>query len=193
MTLTYGRLFERWEIALAETLVSRSIRKHSCFTEDDFEDLKQECLIHWFYARQRHDPKRHASMRTFMARVIHNKLRDIVESRQAIKRKADYVAVSLDAPLGDAEDSHTLHDEISEEDVEGAHRDRWLEIDRRIDLSRALEKLSPKQQELCQLLAEGYEVKEISKRLRVHRSTIYEEKKRIRAIFTKAGLEDYLE
>jgi RNA polymerase sigma factor (sigma-70 family) len=189
--MNYGTLFEPWELTLADTLVSRFISKHSYFTEDDFEDLKQECLIHWYYARQRYDPGRRASMRTFMARVIRNKLRGIAESRQAAKRKADYLAASFDAPLGEDDDSRTLHDEISEEDVEGEHCDPWLEIDRGIDLSKALEKLNPRQQQICHLSMEGYDVTEIARELKLSRSTIHDEKKRIREFFYKEGLEEY--
>lgn len=56
-----------------------------------------------------------------------------------------------------------------------------------------LQKLTPKQKELCLLLGEkGLTVKEASEYLKTPRSTIYDELKRIRTIFMKEGLEDYL-
>lgn len=60
-------------------------------------------------------------------------------------------------------------------------------------LLKALEKLSFKQKELCRLLKdESLNVKEASERMSVPRSTLQEEIKRIKEIFRKEGLEDYL-
>ena len=49
------------------------------------------------------------------------------------------------------------------------------------------------QQRLCQLLGEeGLSIKEAAERLRIPRSTLYEEIKRIRRIFDQQGLSNYL-
>ena len=42
MGLTYGGVFENWEIAVAKKLVDQFKRKWRCVSKDDFEDLLQE-------------------------------------------------------------------------------------------------------------------------------------------------------
>jgi RNA polymerase sigma-70 factor (ECF subfamily) len=66
--------------------------------------------------------------------------------------------------------------------------------DARIDIARALQRLTPRQRRLCTLLGEqGLSIKEAAERLRIPRGTLYEAIKRIRKIFAEHGLEAYLE
>lgn len=160
---------------------------------EDFDDLLQECLTHWFFTKDDYDPGREASQKTFMGRIIRNKLTDLVREREADKRKIAHLAVSLDEPLGDDEDSPALIDQIDGDTVTQAPHNHFLEIQLKIDLSKSLQKLTPQQKSLCNLLGEkGLSVKEASDYLKTPRSTIYDEIKRIRTIFMKEGLEDYL-
>jgi DNA-directed RNA polymerase specialized sigma24 family protein len=63
----------------------------------------------------------------------------------------------------------------------------------RIDIGRALARLTPVQRQLCQMLGEeGLTIKEAAERLRIPRGTLYEEIKRIRRVFADQGLGDYL-
>jgi RNA polymerase sigma-70 factor (ECF subfamily) len=63
----------------------------------------------------------------------------------------------------------------------------------RIDIGRALARLTPVQRQLCQMLGEeGLTIKEAAERLRIPRGTLYEEIKRIRTVFADQGLGDYL-
>jgi len=190
MSCNYFGLFEDWEIAIAKKLVSDFIKTRRCFQEYDFDDLMQECLTHWLSVRDGYDEGRRASKRTFMGHVIRNKLKDLVAQRQAEKREPTYFAISLDAPLVEGE-SRTLLDEIEETTADERTRDLCLEVGLSVDLAKALEKLTPRQQDICRLAMEGYDVTEMSKELGLSRSTIYEEKKRIRDFFHKQGLEDY--
>jgi len=185
--------FEPWEIAVAKTLVDQFRKKHRCLRKDDFDDQLQEVLTHWLSNRDRYDAARQASRKTFMGRVLRNKLTDLVRERESDKRKVDYCAVSLDEPLADEEDSSTLGDTIDESTVEGGSPDPFFRVDLRIDLSKALQKLTPYQKRLCRLLAEkGLTVKEASEYLETPRSTIYDELERIRKIFEREGLAEYL-
>jgi len=191
--LNYGSLFKYWEIAVAKKLINEFQGKRTCLNREDFDDLLQECLTHWFFAKDDYDPTREASQKTFMGRIIRNKLTDLVRERESDKRKIAHLTVSLDEPLGEDEDSPTLIDKIDEQTISDASPNPFLEIHLRIDLSKALQKLTPQQKELCRLLGEKeLTVKEASERLKTPRSTIYDELKRIRMIFRKEGLEDYL-
>jgi len=193
MSQNYRGLFQDWEIAVAKKLVNEFQGKWRCLQREDFDDLLQECLTHWFFAKDDYDPTREASQKTFMGRIIRNKLTDLVRERESDKRKIAHLTVSLDEPLGKDEDSPTLIDKIDEQTNSDASPNPFLEIQLRIDLSKALQQLTPQQKELCRLLGEkGLTVKKISEYLKTPRSTIYDELKRIRTICMKEGLEDYL-
>lgn len=190
MSLDYGGLFESWEIAVAKKVINDYRKEQKCLEREGFDDLLQECLIHWLDVRDRYDPKRGASKKTYMAEVIGNMLRKLTEKARADKRKTIYESVSLDEPLNDDEDSRTLKDKIA------ASNDAPPQINSelRTELSRVFQKLTPQQQKLCRLLGEeGLSISEASMRLDKHRMIIYREIARIRELFEKEGLKDYLE
>jgi RNA polymerase sigma-70 factor (ECF subfamily) len=129
-----------------------------------------------------------------MAQVIRNKLTDLIREQAADKRAGEQEALSLDAALDGSEDGVTLADLLA--DSEFAQQDDPGAVDRRharIDIGRVLERLTPVQRQLCQMLgAEGLTIKEAAERLRIPRGTLYEEIKRIRQVFADQGLGDYL-
>lgn len=150
--------------------------------------------MHWISVRGEVDPSREATRTAFMARVLRNKLMDLVRERESDKRKANYESISLDEPLGDEEDSSSLLDIVEETHVrEKEEPGPVLGDEARVDLARAMMRLTPHQQQLCQLLGhEGLTVQEVSRKLGIARATIYDELKRIRKVFAELGLEDYL-
>ena len=81
MGLTHGGVFENWEIAVAKKLVDQFKRKWKCFSKDDFDDLLQECLSHWYFVRKKYEVSKGASKSTYMSNVIKNKLMDMVAER----------------------------------------------------------------------------------------------------------------
>lgn len=181
------RRFQNWEIAVAKNLVNAFQAQWPCLEREDFADLLQECLTHWFITRDSYESTREASEKTFMGRVLRNKLTDIVREREVDKRRLNHLAVSLDGPLGDDDDSPVLEDTIA--DMRPAP---FLQIELKIDLSKVLQKLTPHQRKLCGLLKGGHTIKETSEYLKTPRSTIYDDRERIRKIFEKEGLKDYL-
>jgi len=192
-SLNYSGLFQSWEIAIAKNLIEEHRSRYPCIEREDFNDLLQICLTHWDRRKKGYDPARGASRETFMGKVIRNKLTDLVRKRESNKRKVDYIAVSLDEPLADEEDSSTLGDTIDESTVKGGSPDPFFRVDLRIDLSRVLKKFTPHQKKLCHLLGEkGLTVTEASDYLKTPRSTIYDELKRIGELFQREGLRDYL-
>jgi RNA polymerase sigma factor (sigma-70 family) len=189
MKLDYKGLFSDWEIAVAKNLIIEFRETQPCLQRKGFDDLLQECLTHWFFVRTGYDSGREASQQTYMGRVLRNKLTDIVREQETDKRKISHLAISLDGPLGDHDDSDALEDSIA--DTQPAP---YLKIELKIDLSKVLQKLSGKQQKLCHLLGpSGLSIKEASEYLNTPRTTIYDEIKRIRKIFVKGGLEEYIE
>lgn len=189
MSLNYGGLFESWELAVAKRLVSDYRKEWKCLEREGFDDLLQECLMHWLDVRDGYDAGRDASKQTFMAKVIKNKLSNIVEKATAEKRRTIYESVSLDESLNDDENAPTLKDKIPDTKDTSPHTN----IELKIGLSKAYQKLTPQQKKLCELLGEeGLSVTEASKEMKKHRRHLYREIARIREVFEKEGLKDYL-
>ena len=188
----YGDLFEDWEIAIAWKFASAFAAEQDHPESENIEELVHECLTHWVLVRDRYDAARGASQRTFMARVVRNTLRDMARSRRAYRRRANYVAVSLDEPLGSDESSSTLADELDEAAGVCERCDATSRIGLRLDLGKAVKSLTPRQRKICHHLRDGYSVTELSRILKTPRATVYDELKRIRSSFAKRGLEDYL-
>jgi RNA polymerase sigma-70 factor (ECF subfamily) len=189
---SYTELFEDWEIAIARKLIGEYRRVCPCLEREELADLMQECLTHWVLVRDWYDAARGASQRTFMARVVRNLLRDMVRSRRAYRRRASYVAISLDEPLGSDESSSTLADELDEAAGLCERRDATSRIELRLDLEKAVKSLTPRQRKICHHLCDGYSFTELSRILRTPRTTVHDEVRRIESHFKKRGLEDYL-
>ena len=191
MNTKYGTLFEGWEIAVTKKLVGDYRRQWKCLLLEDVDDLLQECLTHWIFAKDKYDPQKEASQKTFMARVVRNKLKDLVKERERDKRKTAQNSISLDAPILPDDDSPALIDTLEEE---GGYSARLiLQACLRVDLTKATKQLTPIQKKLCRLLGEeGLNMYEASQELKTPRSTLYEEIKRIRVIFEKENLREWL-
>lgn len=190
MGLRYGGVFEDWEIAIAKKLVDQFKRRWRCFAKDDFEDLLQECLSHWYFKRDTFMDSKGALKTTYMTNVLKNKLMDMVAERMAEKRKTDHMSVSLDAPISE-DDETAIIDKIADKLTEDLTSVIHV-IGLKNDLAKALDKLTPQQKELCRLLEDGMSIKEAGQKLNIHRSTVYEEIKRIAQALESDGLKNYL-
>lgn len=189
MSLNYRGLFESWELAVAKKIISEHRKEWRCLEREGFDDLLQECLMHWLDVRDSYDASRDASRQTFMAKVIKNKLANIIAKSTAEKRKTIYESISLDESLGDDEDAPTLKDKLAENDDTPPQ----VKSELTVELSRAFQKLTPQQQKLCKLLGEeGLSITEASREMKKHRRHLYREIARIREVFEKEGLKDYL-
>lgn len=187
--MNYGGLFESWELGVAKRVIDDYRREHRSLQRDGFDDLLQECLIHWLEVRDQYDPGRGASKKTYMAEVIGNVLGHLAEKTRTDKRKTIYESVSLDEPLNDDEDAPTLKDKIAQSDDVLPQ----IKSELKIELTKAFQKLTPQQQKLCKLLGEeGLTITEACRRLDKHRMIVYRELARIRELFEKEGLKDYL-
>jgi len=192
MDLDYGELFEDWEIGIAKKLIIEFQRKWRCLSREHINDLLQECLTRWFFARNNYNPTRGASQKTFMARAIRNRLMDLVREREADKRKVAHLAVSLDEPPEDDGGLTSATGRVDQK-VPADPELCSLQVGLAVDVRRVSGKLSPKQKQVCALLMRGLDITEVAKALETPRSTLYDEIARIRRIFQEAGLEAYLD
>lgn len=175
-----------WEIALVELLVFDFLSSRTALPGFEVDDLMQECLLHWWSQRQRYKETRGASKKTFMRRVVKAKLIDIERVLKAGKRGGGQHPLSLDAPLSqEGGDDQTLGDlvpagETGDEVMSSVMREHLLS------------RLAPGQRRLALGLEAGMSMSEISKRLDVPRTTLYDELERIRRVFRDEGLEEFL-
>jgi len=193
VSTNYQGLFQSWEIAIVKKLVKEFQEEWPSLKREEPNDLYQECFTHWFFKRDQYDRTAGASRQTFMAKVVRRRLIDLVRERESGKRKTSYIADSLDEPIENEEDSPTLADMIDESTVAGGSSDPFFRVDLGIDLSRVLKKFTPSQRKLWRLLREeALTMIEASDYLRIPRGTVYDELKRIRELFQREGLDDYL-
>lgn len=195
MALKNGKELQQWEIAVAKKLIGEFRRRSRSPEREEFDDLLQECLMHWIEVRRKLRPDSEGPPIAYMAKVVRNKLTDLFRERDAAKRAGDYDALSLDAPTGESDEAPTIADLLDaargHELAGGRSVDR---NDARIDIAKALLRLTPRQRRLCRLLGEeGMSIKEAAEHLGMPRGTLYEEIKRIRQIFADQGLGGYLD
>lgn len=185
----YDELFEEWEVRHARCFVLEYKAKFKALSREDFDDLLQECLIHWLMKKNQYDPEKQAALKTFMKEVINNKLMDVLRSQSRQKRKLSYMAIPIDEILND--DDQLSSGIFAKEDEQLRS---VINSDMDLLLANALEKLSRKQKKMCRLVTEeGMSFREIGKTLNMSKGAVYDEVIRIRQVFREEGLNDYLE
>jgi RNA polymerase sigma factor (sigma-70 family) len=194
MALKPGDGLDKWEIAVAKKVVGEFRRRSRILGRDEFDDLVQDCLLHWIGVRRKLAPDPDNPPVGYMAQVLRNKLTDFMREQGAEKRAGDLGAVSLDATVDGSEDGMTLAESLdASESTQAGEMGETHRHHVRMDLLRAMARLTPSQQRLCVMLgAEGLSVKEAAEQLRIPRGTLYEEIKRIRKVFADHGLGGYL-
>ena len=73
---TYGDLFFDEELGVVRHLVHEYRRTNRCLLwVHGFDELVQDCLVHWLDVRETYNAEKGASQRTYMSRVVENFLR----------------------------------------------------------------------------------------------------------------------
>lgn len=149
----------------------------------------QECLVHWFFMKSKYRDGEGAEERTFLNRVIQNRLADIARIKGAYKRKTFYMSESLDA-MNDDEELIGLKEKalmVEEKIVE-----KVTVADLPDAIAKATAGLSFRQKQICRYLSEGMSQVKVGEIMKMPRATLQDEVKRIREAFRKEGLEEYL-
>lgn len=182
---------EKWEIAVAKNVVNGFLRRNR-IKGYDFDDLLQECLLHWCQNREKYKQDKETSKPTFMGFILKRRLREILREQLADKRQVNQVMepmiVVLDQNDSDG-DTLDFSDKNQEEKYFSSQHYFGLEK----DVKDAMSRLPSSQKKLCYLIMEGYPMAHISKILHKPRATLYDEIKRIQRIFLDEGLKEYLE
>ncbi|MFH1680635.1 MAG: sigma factor [Candidatus Eisenbacteria bacterium] len=173
---------------------ARSLVGRYGFRETDVEDLEQELTLDVLQRMPKYDPGR-AQKKTFVVRLVRNKIASILEARKAGKRDYRTPVYSFTGWVKDRTNGFLQRSETIDQDHyllrTGRRRAQQEVLDLAIDLKRATDLLPPELRDLCRRLR--YEtVSEISRETGVPRSTICDAKERIRVHFEERGLRDYL-
>ncbi|NLO91322.1 MAG: sigma-70 family RNA polymerase sigma factor [Elusimicrobia bacterium] len=156
-------------------LAIREIRRQFlCLRAEDYEDLVQECLLHWLTVRQSYNPDKGVLLASYLHRVITNKLFSMVRLLHRAKRQGLNFPVSL------------------EDELAVYAQDAYGRAELRIDFESALKDMSARQRRLCKLLGEeGLTIAQAGKRLKTPRTTLYTDLAQIKSIFRRGSFESY--
>ena len=185
------RNLEKWEVAVAKNVV-RSFLRGNMIKGYAFDDLLQECLLHWFQNRKKYKPEKEVSKRTFMGFILRRRLEEILREQLADKRRTNQAEIPLTIDLNHDDsdgDVFDFSDKRQEERYLLSQQNFGLEM----NVGVVIPKLSPSQRKMCHLIMAGYPMAHISKILHRPRATLYDEIKRIQRIFLDEGLKEYLE
>lgn len=165
--------FAEWEFDLVRREARAFATDHQLRWSDvaDLEQVGSEALLR---QRQRYDPTRGATRRTYLKRVVRNAFKDVQKAERTESRQGEREAISLDAKL---DGGQTLGDLLAGD---------LTAIDTyptRAAIERALVRLTLRQREQVRLRILGYRPKEIAAELTVHRDTVHADMRRIRTIF----------
>jgi hypothetical protein len=188
--------FAQWEKELAKGKIWTLIGKYE-LTKDDLADMEQELLLHIHRSRNVKKSWKQitASDRTILDRILNNKIRDLIDTHQSLKSQILRHAESLskEAPSAEEGTSVTYETLLGEEQSLGRMgRSSAQEDELRLALSMADQELSARQRKILTALKKSQSVSEAAKVLRMHRTTLVRELKRLREVFYRRELNEYI-
>ena len=187
---------DRYALRLVQAKARELIGKYG-FTRDDVHDIEQDLLAD-LLRRLPHFDGTKARMNTFTATVVNNQVASIIEARLREKRDHRAAALSLDEvlPTEEPEVDAALVESFDHDDylrlTRGASRTSEESRDLSRDVEVVVQRLPQNLQKLCARLRIGDSASEVASELGIHRSTLYDRIRVIRAAFEEAGLDDYL-
>jgi len=166
------------------------------FTESDLADIEQTIALEVVRRRAKFDPAR-AQEHTFLARLVKHAAADIIERRVASNRDYRREEGTLDQwvrnDLGEwVRRSETITEEAGRRHLGVSCPSEEEARDLAIDLRAVVVGLPEPLQAMCRHLVYCATIQEAARAAGVHRSTVYEAIRQIRAAFVRAGLEQYL-
>jgi DNA-directed RNA polymerase specialized sigma24 family protein len=163
-----------------------------------WQDLEQELILHYLRHHRQHDSAR-ASAATFAARISRHRLISMLETQTAGKRGGCVANVrSLsDTTVGHGHDSQVEVGEMISSDAYDMELGRASQsttdlLMLRIDVDRAVTRLSSELALTAELLSQGVSVTDLSRTLGISRATANRRISRLRHDFTSAGLHYYI-
>lgn len=154
----------------------RTLRVRGVIRRSDQDDIAGTLMLQLLEAWEGFDPNR-GPAEAFVNQIINTRLISILRKRNAQKRR------------GRAESIDASDERLVDRTWSGAEWRRQIDI--KTDLAAAMERLTPKQREICDLLLRET-VTPAARELGIPRSTLRDAIAKIRVVFRDAGLEEYL-
>ncbi len=188
--------FAKWEKELAKGKIRTLIGKYE-LTKEDLSDMEQELLLHIHRSRNVKKSWKQitASDRTILDRILDNKIRDLIDTHKSLKSQILRQAESLskEMPSAEGETSVTYETLLREEQSLGRMGMPSAQEDElRLALSLAAQELSVRQRKILAALKKSQSVSEAARALRMHRTTLVRELKRMREVFYRRELNEYI-
>jgi len=174
---------------------ARQLVGHYGFTKSDREDIEQDLTVDLLRRMPNYDASR-SGFRTFATRVVEHAVARMIEYRTATVRDCRLEVRSLQETIAVGDGEQLPVEDLPHEDASLVQRGHSSgspadEQDLRIDLDRALGRLTPEQRELCLQLMTST-ISEIASAKGMSRARLYEIRREIQAVFEQAGLREYL-
>lgn len=161
---------------------ARSLIRHPNIYGMEIEDIEQEFMLDVFGRSHAYDREK-SGWRTFVDRILHHKIADLIEEAKAQKRGGGIPPLSLDAIFESDEGGHDELPDPVGHSVCGMHLV--------IDLKRLAQSLPQPLAELMFRLGE-HNPSEISRMTGVPRATLYGSIYALRGTLSEHGLHNYL-
>ena len=173
---------------------SQIVGKHG-FTEDDFDDLRQEMMLDVLERLPKFNSGR-ADIKIFISTVINNRIATLIKRQEADCRDHRRVERSLDERVpGEDDDWTTFGDGLTEDEARSrlglAGQSAQEQADLAMDVALVLGQLDDGDRQICLELQLKTPL-EMSRETGVRRGGIYERIAKIRKKFIRAGLHRYL-
>jgi RNA polymerase sigma factor (sigma-70 family) len=156
----------------------------------DSDDVAQILRMHIAEKAAEHDPSR-SSLKTFIERIVVNKIRDILDGQHAQCRDSRKESNSLDEPeIAPDGEIGSFGETLDQEDaLRRAGMLPWPADEALVmDVKMVLENLSALDRLTCEALAINKSLRETAKDLGIHVETLRQRMRRIRAIFEAWGI-----
>lgn len=163
------------------------------YTWDDVEDIEQDLMLDLLEGMGQFDETK-SKRTTFIDRVISNKITNIIRDRRAAKRDICKEGPRLDQVV-ENEDGEiiTVQETVSSDeyfDRMGCQTSTVQEnLEKRIDLERAIQQLTPEDQKIVRLLME-MSISDVARELGMPRMTLAYRVRRIRKTLIELGLDE---
>ena len=148
----------------------------------DADDIGQDLFLDLWRRRHAFDPAR-ASFPTFADRVIANRVATLTSP--TMRQRAERALVWLDEPIS-GDDADTLAATVADPAAPTEHDLAML-----LDVRRFVARLSPALRQCCEILL-APKLCDAAAEVGLHRSSVYENIQRLRAVTNAAGLKEYV-
>jgi len=181
----------QYAIARAHYKANQLIGRHG-FTLSDFHDIRQDLLTDVIERLPKFNGDL-AGAKTFVTRLINNRIANLIEHRTAACRNPEREECSMDDWVRDEDGAWVRRDSVTDDERLRAHRgvfprNEQKQADLTMDIDSVAASLPDDLRDLCERL-KSQTVLEISRETGMSSAAIYRRIKKLRERFEEAGLD----